>query len=131
MAYIATRRIYFRGTVYQRGDRVPAEQSRNRHALVATGHLRVIADRDVVDVPVPDATPANAPTASVAATDASPDLAWTREALNAYAETLGIADADKLPNKPAVLTAIEERLTAPEGTTDGSPQDPAGHAGDD
>lgn len=46
----------------------------------------------------------------------APDLsAMTREELDAYAESCGVADAAKLPNKAAVVEAIE--ATQPAGAT--------------
>lgn len=44
--------------------------------------------------------------ASDDAPDAGPSLEWSRPDLDAYAAGKGISDADKLPNKQAVLDAI-------------------------
>jgi hypothetical protein len=40
--------------------------------------------------------------------EAEPDMGWTREELNNYAEGLGIENPDKLKNKGKVLEAIKK-----------------------
>lgn len=55
--------------------------------------------------------------------------AMSRAEINAYATELGIEDADKLPNKPAVIAAIEEALTAPDDEADTGPTGATGPTG--
>lgn len=112
MAYVATRSMRFRGTIYQKGDRVPAERSPNRAMLVAVGRLVVVRDDDVVEQPpVESHDEQQAP-------ERTPSMTWTRAELDDYAGELGIDSPSDLQNKQDVLDAIEEKLTAPndEGT---------------
>lgn len=59
--------------------------------------------------PVPAAPVAAAP--AVTYDDGFPDADWHRAALDEYAEKIGIANAAKLPNKTAVLSAIRARIS--------------------
>lgn len=63
------------------------------------------ADGETVELREPQEpeTPAGSETGSFS----EPSEAWTRADLDAYAAAHGVADADKLPNKQAVLDAIE------------------------
>lgn len=54
---------------------------------------------------VADDVPDDAPTVSDADGE-TPNPSWSRAALDAHAESIGITDADKLPNKSEVLNSI-------------------------
>jgi hypothetical protein len=83
MAYIARRAARINGMDYVAGDVVPTAGLRNLRSLVAARYL--------------EAEP-----------DPAPDLVQlTREELNAQAAARGIAGAAELPNKAAVIAAIE------------------------
>jgi hypothetical protein len=133
--YVALRTFRYRNTSYAKGDTVPAEGWTARRALVASRRIRYLADPG----PLPPDEPAEpeppeptvtvetdgqggeAAPASETPTGAAVDFsALTRAELNAYAATLGVADPDSYPNKGALVDAIEEALTAPDGGEDGA-----------
>lgn len=65
--------------------------------------------------------------------DQAPELdleKMTREQLDTYAESLGIESPDKLPNKPAVIEAIQAK-TASDGTEGNDDANGDGTPGED
>lgn len=76
--------------------------------IVSEGVARAAGMLDESSTPAVD-TEAPAADGPKGYDDGYPDADWSRPALNEYATKLGIPDAHKLPNKPAVLKAIADR----------------------
>lgn len=79
--------------------------------LTRTGPRRLyrVPEGNAREVGLLDSPAEAVPVTSPNYDDGFPDSDWNRGALNDYAKKVGIADADKLPNKAAVLAAIREK----------------------